>query len=154
MRSGGTGGFEHINNHPEKRKQVSRISSETGKGIVRHVPTAEEREASKQRNLRMKELGIGPFSQDAIAKANLNRIAPNLTGSKNGSYGTKFYYNLATKEKKRFKANDVIPEGWVGSVDYFESKKKTYWYNNGFKSFLLKVGDPKTEQSGLVKGRL
>jgi hypothetical protein len=154
MRSGGIGGFEHINNNPEKRKQVSRISSEKGKGIVRHVPTAEEREASKQRNFRMKELGIGPFSQEALAKANLNRIAPNLTGSKNGSYGTKFYYNLATKEKKRFGPDDVIPTGWVSSVDYFESKKKTHWYNNGSKSFLLKIGDSKIEQLGLVKGRL
>ena len=154
MRSGGVGGFEHINNNPEKRKQVSKIASETGKGIVRHVPTAEEREGSRQRNLRMKELGVGPFSQAAIKKANLNRVPANLTGSRNGSYGTKFYYNPATKEKKRFNPGDTIPDGWTSSLEYFEEKKKTHWYNNGSKSYLCKIDDFRIERLGLVKGRL
>jgi hypothetical protein len=158
MRSGGIGGFEHINTDPEKRKQVSKKSSDTNKGICRHIPTQEEREASRQRNLKMKELGIGPYHPDIIKKAakNINRqaIAEKVSGSNNGSYGTKFYYNLITKEKKRFRPDNVIPGGWVSSVDYFESKKKTHWYNNGVKSFLLKIGDPKIKQLGLVRGRL
>lgn len=158
MRSGGIGGFEHINSNPEKRKQVSKQSSNSNKGICRHIPTPEEKEASRKRNLMMIELGIGPYSPESKMKSkqNINRelISEKLKGSNNGSYGTKFYYNLTTKEKKRFRPGDVIPEGWVSSVDYFESKKKTHWYNNGSKSFLLKVGDPKIEQLRLVKGRL
>jgi hypothetical protein len=158
MRSGGIGGFEHINNNPTLRKQVSKIASESGKGIQRHIPTVEEKEESRQRNLKMKELGIGPYSPEAKAKALANRdntaISQKVSGSNNGAYGTKFYYNPVTKEKKRFNSTNTIPKGWFSSVDYFESKKKTHWYNDGSKSYLLKVGDPKVETLGLVKGRI
>ena len=158
MRSGGVGGFEHINNNPTLRKQVSKIASESGKGIQRHIPTLEEKEASRQRNLMMKELGIGPYSPESKAKAVANRdndaISQKVSGSNNGAYGTRFYYNPITKEKKRFNSKDTIPDGWFNSVDYFESKKKTHWYNDGSKSYLLKIGDSKVELLGLVKGRL
>lgn len=158
MRSGGIGGFEHINNNPTLRKQVSKIASESGKGIQRHIPTLEEKEASRQRNLMMKELGIGPYSPVAKAKAVANRdniaISQKVSGSNNGAYGTRFYYNPVTKEKKRFNSTDAIIDGWVSSVDYFESKKKTHWYNDGSKSYLLKIGDSKVELLGLVKGRI
>jgi hypothetical protein len=158
MRSGGIGGFEHINNNPELRKQVSKIASESGKGIRRHIPTAEEIKASRQRNLTMKELGTGPYSPEAKAKAVANRdnvaISQKVSGSNNGSYGTKFYYNPITREKKRFNLTDTIPDGWVNSIDYFEAKKKTHWYNNGSKSYLCKIGDTKIKELGLVKGRL
>jgi len=158
MRSGGIGGFEHINRDPVNRKRVSSISSLANKGKSRHIPTEKEREASRQRNNKMKELGIGPFSPEAKKKSkeNINResISEKLSGSNNGSYGTRFYFNLLTKEKKRFGPSDVIPEGWVNSVEYAEAKKKTHWYNDGFKSYLYKIGDTRIEQLGLVKGRL
>lgn len=158
MRSGGVGGFEHINQNLKRRKKVSKLSSLANKGVCRHIPTKEEREASRQRNNRMRELGIGPYSVEAKRKSkeNINResISKKLSGSNNGSYGTRFYINLVTKEKKRFKPEDVVPEGWVNSVEYFEGKKKTHWYNDGSKSYLLKIGDPKVELLGLVKGRL
>jgi hypothetical protein len=158
MRSGGIGGFEHINNNPELRKQVSKIASESGKGIQRHIPTVEEREASRQRNSMMKELGIGAYSPEAKAKAVANRdntiVSKKVSGSNNGAYGTRFYYNTVTKQKKRFSPTDIISEEWVSSVDYFESKKKTHWYNDRSKSYLLKIVDPKIELLGLIKGRI
>ena len=158
MRSGGIGGFEHINNNPENRKRVSELSSIANKGVSRHIPTSAEKEKSRQRNLMMKELGIGPYSATAKEKARQNTpyevISQRVSGSNNGAYGTRFYYNLVTKEKKRFNSKDTIPDGWFCSVDYYESKKKTHWYNDGSKSYLLKIGDSKVELLGLVKGRL
>jgi len=158
MRSGGVGGFEHINLNPEIRNRVSMASSNANKGICRHVPTPEEKEASRQRNLIMKELGLGPYTHEAIKKHKDNTpydiISQKVSGANNGSYGTKFYYNLLTKEKKRFKPTDDIPPEWVNSIEYFEGKKNTHWYNDGVKSYLCKLGDPKIEMLGLVRGRL
>lgn len=57
-------------------------------------------------------------------KQRSENISKKVSGSNNGSYGSKFYYNLITKEKRRFKHNDIIPDGWVCSIDYFESKKR------------------------------
>lgn len=158
MRPGGVGGFEHINQNPEHRKKVSKLSSLANKGVCRHVPTEEEREASRQRNNRMKELGIGPYSSDAIRKHKENIpydiISQKVSGINNGSYGSKFYYNPITKEKKRFKLVDEIPIGWVKSVEYFEGKKQTHWYNDGIKNYLCKIHDPKINKLNLVRGRL
>jgi len=158
MRSGGTGGFEHINNDPKNRKRVSELSSKANKGICRHVPTEKEKEASRQRNLIMKELGIGAYSPEAMKKAVLNRdtssISKKLSGKNNSAHGSKFYYNLTTKVKKRFKPGDLIPEGWVRSLEYFESKKQTHWYNDGNKNYLLKINDPKIDLLKLIKGRI
>ena len=104
----------------------------------------------------MKELGIGAFSPESKQKSIENRgdFSEKITGSNNGSFGTKFYFNIITKEKKRFRPDDVIPEGWVNSVEYADARKKTHWYNDGSKNYLLRNGDIKVELLGLVRGRL
>lgn len=158
MRSGGIGGFEHINKNSEERKRVSALSSKFNKGVCRHIPTQEERLASSERNKKMKESGVGPYSFEAKAKAYKNRdhskISEKVSGKKNGAYGSKFYRNLYTGEKKRFKLNEQIPEGWVPSLEYTESCKKTHWYNDGIRNYLLDKNNFKIKSLNLKKGRL
>ena len=71
-----------------------------------------------------------------------------------GYYGSKFFYNPTTNERKRFKSTDIISEGWINSLEYAESQKKTNWFNDGTKNYLLKIGDSKIEKLGLIRGRL
>jgi hypothetical protein len=165
MRSGGVGGFEHINSIPkENRPNIKAYKQKIESGEIKVGGTQNwtEETYSKVRKTgwsKLVEMGIvNPNNWEGLTEEQRKQRSENLTkklsGSNNGSYGTKFYYNPITNEKKRFAHDDVIPAGWVCSVDYFESKKKTHWYNNGSKSYLCKIGDPRIEQLGLVKGRL
>jgi hypothetical protein len=165
MRSGGIGGFEHINSIPKEDRpniKAYRQKVDSGEIIVGGTQNWTEETYNKVRQTgwsKLVEMGLlNPNTWENLTEEQRKERSENLSkkvsGSNNGSYGTKFYYNLITKEKKRFRPEDIIPNGWVSSVDYFESKKKTHWYNNGSKSFLLKIGDPKIQQLGLVKGRL
>lgn len=165
MRSGGIGGFEHINSIPKEDRpniKAYRQKVDSGEITVGGTQNWTEETYNKVRQTgwsKLVEMGLlNPNTWENLTEEQRKERSENLSkkvsGSNNGSYGTKFYYNLITKEKKRFRPEDIIPNGWVSSVDYFESKKKTHWYNNGSKSFLLKIGDPKIQQFGLVKGRL
>jgi hypothetical protein len=165
MRSGGIGGFEHINSIPKEDRpniKAYRQKVDSGEIIVGGTQNWTEETYNKVRKTgwsKLVEMGLlNPNTWENLTEEQRKERSENLSkkvsGSNNGSYGTKFYYNITTKEKKRFGPEDVIPNGWVSSVDYFESKKKTHWYNDGSKSFLLKIGDPKIQQLGLVNGRL
>jgi len=165
MKPGGTGGFEHINSIPkEDRPNIKAYRQKYERGEIKTGGTENwtEETYKKVRQTswsKLVDMGlINPNTYENLTKEQRKErnknISKKVSGSNNGSYKTKFYYNLTTKEKKRFKPEDIIPEGWVSSLDYFESKKKTHWYNNGVKTFLLKIDDPKIELLNLVKGRL
>lgn len=165
MRSGGIGGFEHINSMPKEDRP--NIKSYRRKVVSGEIKVGGTQNWTEETYNKVRQTGWSKLVEQGIINPNQwahltaeerNQRAENLSkkvsGSNNGNYGTKTYYNPDTKEKKRFRTGDVVPEGWVNSVEYFEGKKKTHWYNDGSKSYLLKIGDPKVELLGLVKGRL
>lgn len=165
MRSGGIGGFEHINSIPkEDRPNIKSYRHKVASGEIKVGGTQNwtEETYNKVRQTgwsKLMEQGIVNPNQwehltDDERKQRSENLSKKLTGSGNGSFGTKFYYNPVTKEKKRFRPEDIIPEGWVNSIEHFEAKKKTHWYNDGSKSYLLKIGDPKVDLLGLIRGRL
>lgn len=165
MRSGGIGGFEHINSIPKSERpniKSQRQKIDSGEIKIGGTKNWTEETYNKVRQTgwsRLIEKGLlNPNTWENLTeeqrRERIENLSKKLLGNNNGAYGTKFYYNPTTKEKKRFKPTDIIPEGWVVSIDYFESKKKTHWYNDGSKSYLLKIGDSKIELLGLVKGRL
>ena len=165
MRSGGIGGFEHINAIPKKeRPNIKSLKNKIELGEIKIGGTEQwtEKSYNKVRQTswsKLVEKGLlNPNQWEGLTanqqKERSENLSKKVSGSNNGSYGSKFYYNIATQEKKRFKSTDSIPEQWVSSVEYFESKKKTHWYNDGVKSYLLKIDDPKIKKLELLKGRL
>lgn len=165
MRSGGVGGFEHINSIPkEQRVNVLAYKQKVESGEIKVGGTKNwtDNTYNKVRQTgwsKLVEQGLVNLNSwggltDEQRKDRSKNLSKKLSGNSNGSYGTKFYYNPVTKERKRFKPADNIPEGWVNSIEYFESKKKTHWYNDGSKNYLLKTTDTRITELRLIKGRL
>jgi len=134
IRSGGVGGFEHINSQPkETRINIIEYKRKTQSGEIRTGGTAH-------------------WTPDSYKKL---QDAGRLTkGDCNGNYGTKYYTNLQTNESRRFKPTDTIPDGWVQSVEYRESQKTVRWYNDGSRNYFLKIDDPKIKNLELASGRV
>jgi len=155
MKEGGIGGFGHINNNPQLREKVTQLSREKNKGKCRHIPTPAERKASSERNKRNKELLLGAYSEEAMQKrreASKKNGGP--SGERNGMFGSKVYINLKTKEKRRYLPGENIPKGWIPSLEYQETKKKKFWYNDTKTEYLLDPKDNKIYEKGLLRGRL
>ena len=162
IKPGGLGGFYHINNNPEKRQHTSMLSSMKNKGQVRHRPTAEEKEASKIRNKKMYELGIGPYSKESKEKCKQlvyseekrRRLRAVMKGKNNGMFGSAFYVNMDTNEKRRFLKNEIIPDGWVTIVQMKQSTMKKNWYHDDTRNFLVDKDDERIQAFNWKRGRL
>jgi hypothetical protein len=143
IKSGGHGGFEHLNSNPEMREYVSAMASKKNKGknLRANSPMSyEERQKISERNKKNKELGLANWSEKAKEKHRqaISKRDFKLTssfGEKNSGFGAKHYINLETFEKKKFYRTELVPDGWVPSVEYFESKKETSWFNDGIKNY-------------------
>jgi hypothetical protein len=157
IKEGGLGGFDHINNNPElnARRQAA-LREAVGKqqqdpNYINFSQTEKGRTIISQRNKYLAKNKLGPYSIESIERRKAVGCGGPI-GSKNGAFGSKTYINLETLEKKKFLRNEVIPNGWVPSLEYQESKKETHWYNDGITNFLLKKDNPKTES--LIRGRI
>ncbi len=161
IKEGGLGGFEHINNNPELnalRQAASREAirkKQQDPNYINFSQTEKGRNIISQRNTYLAKNKLGPYSVESIERrktAFLRKAGGGPIGSKNGAFGSKTYINLETQEKKKFLRTELIPNGWVPSLEYQESKKETHWYNDGITNFLLKKDNPKTES--LIRGRI
>ena len=157
IRIGGIGGFNHINKNPEERARVTLLSKTKNKGMKKRSRTDAEKLASSNRNKKMYELGIGPYSQEA--KNNYKSSRKNLDyswakGENNSMYGRFKYLNLTTYETKFFKTGEEVPNGWIKTIDYKESKMIRNWFNDGSKNYLLDKTSPKIQDLDLKRGRL
>ena len=159
IKEGGLGGFDHINNNPELNARRLAASLEAIKknqqdpNYINFSQTEKGRNIISQRNIHMATYNLGQYSRESIERRKAAGWGGGgQIGSKNGAFGSKTYMNLETQEKKKFLRTEVIPNGWVPSLEYQESKKETHWYNDGITNFLLKTDNPKTES--LIRGRI
>lgn len=159
IKEGGLGGFDHIHNNPElndRRLVASREAikkNQQDPNYINFSQTVKGRNIISQRNIHLARNKSGPYSIESIERrkaAGWGTAGP--IGSKNGAFGSKTYINLETQEKKKFIRTEYIPNGWVPSLEYQESKKKAHWYNDGITNFILKKNNPKTES--LIRGRI
>jgi len=178
MHKGGLGGWEHINQDPEKRKEVSSQASKRVKelklGGTRHWT---EETWNKVRNTSFAELiKHGIFDPDTWSRMSeeekekrRKNLSNKLSGEGNGSYGTKIYINenhigdlppSKILNKQRYKPGEQ-PEGWIPISEWKDRKKNKnsnsygrHWYNDGQKNYYLYPTDAKIEELKLEKRRL
>ena len=162
IRVGGIGGFNHINNDPDERARVTELSRIKNKNKRRHIPTAEERLATSERNKLNLRLGIGPYSVDAKEKAaefkrsqaHRDHMREIMRGERNVMHGSAFYLDTLTNEKKRFMKGDPIPDGWVKLTNYRESRMIKNWYHDGVKNYLIDKDSHLIHELNLTRGRI
>jgi hypothetical protein len=155
MHKGGLGGFEHINNDPVKRKEVTRLSAKRNKelglgGTKNWTEKSIEKMQSHSWGNKIKA-GWSPnnwskMSDDRKEEVR-NKISKASSGTGNSQFGRMWISNILTKEVKRITITDAIPEGWV------RGKKghliKECWVNNGVKEHFI---DLSKKQEYLDKG--
>lgn len=155
MHKGGYGGFEHINNDPIKRKEVTRLSAKRNKelglgGTKNWTEKSIEKMQAHSWGNKIKA-GWSPnnwskMSSDKKEQVR-NKISKASTGSGNSQYGRIWISNVLTKEFKRITINDTIPEGWVRGKKGHLSKK--LWVNNNIKEHYILT---EKEQDYIIKG--
>lgn len=178
MHKGGSGGWEHINLNPSKRKEVNAQSSKRVKELKLGGTQHWSNETWKKvRSTSWSELiKLGKFNPDTWAnlteeakQARRENISTKVTGKNNGSYGTKIYIDEAyigklppsnVLNKQRYKLGEQ-PKGWIPVTKWRERKKnkKTnaygrHWYNDSQKNYYLYPTDAKIIELQLTKGRL
>ena len=166
MKIGGFGGWDHVNfdDATNKHRLVQcrkKIADLTKNGVWNiHQKTLEYRQKVADRNRQNYINKTGPYADTVIEKNKMylqsvefrNKRSLESKGDLNSSYGSKWCVNLKTGERKRFSANDTISNEWAYIKEMNENQKKTHWFNDGVKNYLLPLDDPRRGQ--LVKGRL
>lgn len=166
LRTGGVGGFEHINNIPkEKRPNLKRLKEKLLSGEIKVGGT---QNWSKDSWIKVRSTSWSSKIKDGWSPNNWakmgeeqkenvrKKISNSVIGEKNSQYGTKFYIHpddLSTKI--RFKEGSQ-PAGWLWVKDFYEQQKKNSkrWYNDGIKNYYLILPNPLIDELGLVKGRI
>ena len=154
MHKGGLGGWDHHNGsiaHIEASKRGGKTSAKLLNDFI-----AEQKANNTQWWKEWydkvcetnKELTIRALSPKAKAKRkNTFRKIKHQSGKANSQFGRIWISNVLTKEVKRIKISDTIPEGWV------RGKKghliKDCWVNNGVKEHFI---DLSKKQDYLDKG--
>ena len=161
MHKGGPGGFEHINNDPVKRKEISLLSAkrnkELGIGGTKHwtEKSIEKMQAHSWGN--KIRTGWDPNNWDRMSNAKKEEVRSKIskasTGSGNSQFGRIWISNISTKEVRRIKVTDPIPEGWVrGKKGHTVTK---CWVNNGIKEhYILLEKEQEYKIKGFSRGRL
>jgi hypothetical protein len=178
MHKGGLGGFEHINLDPKKRLEVSNQSSkrnkELGLGGTQHWTDETWKKVRETSWIELIRQGVfdpntwASMSDDEKEKRRKN-ISNKVSGSNNGSYGTKIYIDenhngdlppANILNKQRFKPGEQ-PKGWIPVTEWKDRKKNKkanaygrHWYNDGQKNYYLYPTDAKIIELRLEKRRL
>ena len=161
MHEGGHGGFMHINNSPpSERKNLIALKNKIKNGEISVGGTqnwTEESFAKARKQCRLNnELGLtsGWHHTDEAKQ----KLSDAMNTESNNMLGNVWCINTNTEERKPFK-KDAIPDGWITTTEYKDSKKNKSnpqygkkWYNDGVNSFML---HPLNEQTNdLLLGRL
>lgn len=132
VRTGGIGGWNHINSNPEKyraaRSARSKLLAARGDNPFKNPEWQKKHNAMNNPEI-VKSLCERAHSPAATAKrkATLKRNK-HQQGEKNSQFGRHWISNPITKEVKRITMNDAIPEGWVKGKKGFVPKM--CWVNN------------------------
>jgi hypothetical protein len=161
MHKGGYGGFEHINNNPVKRKEVTRLAAirnkELGLGGTKNwtEKSIEKMQAHSWGN----KIKAGWSPNNWIKMSNdkkeeiRNKISKASTGTGNSQYGRIWISNELTKEVKRITIHDAIPDGWVRGKKGHRIKE--CWVNNGVKEHFINLSKKQEYlDKGFIAGRL
>ncbi len=180
LRTGGIGGFEHINFLPkEKRKNLIALRKKIKEGL-KVGGTQYWTEASYEK---VRQTGWSYLVKKGIINLNTwedlteeqreirrNKLSKRVSGSGNPCYGTRLYINKDYKEKlpsiiilnqkNRFKEGEQ-PKGWILLSDWRDSKKNKnspvygrHWYNDGKINYYLYPNDNKIKDLNLTKKRI
>lgn len=174
MHTGGTGGFEHINNNPTARQQLTEFNSTNHKtlnigGTQHWTQDSWERVNYQSWGNKRKRGEVYPNSWDNLSseerQIRCNKISHQILGEKNGSYGTRWYIDssyigLDIKSNiKRFKEG-TQPNNWILISEWKDHRKKNnrakgrHWYNNGYTNYFLYPTDNNIIEFSLIRGRL
>lgn len=169
MRSGGVGGFDHINSLPkEQRSNIKAYKQKVKSGEIKVGGTQNWTDETWNK---VRQTGWGKLSKQGLVNPNSwegltedqrkersEHLSNKLSGSNNGSYGKKWCVKYDADDLADRKLFQEVPEGWITTSEWKDNKKnKTSnaygrrWYNNGVENFYLKSTD---DTNGLVKGRL
>jgi len=159
LRTGGIGGWEHINNLPkEDRPNVIEYKRKVASGEIKVGGTDNWTSESKLR------ITNGSIKGSLIARVNAHTPAAKekrkLTrarikfqqGENNSQYGLIWISNIETKEVKRIKKDEEVPSGWTtGKRGHV---MKTCWINNGIEERIIQLTEKEYYiQNGYVRGR-
>lgn len=178
MHKGGLGGWEHVNLDPNKRKEVSALSSKRAKefksgGTQYWSEESWRRVRAHSWSEQIKKGKLNPntwvYLIEEEKQARRKNISTKVSGKGNGSYGTKIYIdethtgNLPPSNilnKQRYIPGDQ-PKGWITTTEWKDRKKNKksnaygrHWYNDNQKNYYLYPTDAKIIELQLTKGRL
>ena len=126
--SGGDGGWDHWNG-TEKHREMCRVGGKKSIEIqkinnrvfgfgeyIRNL-TNEQREERRERSI------VNFQSSQSKIKRSLKFLEiGHQQGKKNSQFGTRWYVNINTRERKKFKEGNQ-PKGWITSVEFRSSLK-------------------------------
>jgi len=180
LRTGGIGGFEHINSKPkEKRINLLSLSNKRKNGLKLGGTQNWTKESwNKVRQTGWSKLfkkGIlNPNTWEDLTKEQrqkrIKNLSQKISGNKNGSYGIYFYIDpyykgklpsiIVLNKNHRYKEGKQ-PKGWIRLIEYREKQKKKnssaygrHWYNDSKKNYYLYPDDIRITKLNLIKKRL
>lgn len=169
IKTGGLGGFYHINQFPiEERPNIiaSREKLKNGELIVggsKHWNESSFEKVKEQARInakRNRELGLCIVKGDKHTDETRKKLSLKSSGENNSNYGKKWYVEKDTENvaaRKSF-VPGTEPEGYITCEEWKRNKLKgtgntygTHWYNNGEISKLFRDDNV---PEGWIKGRL
>lgn len=156
LRTGGIGGFEHINNLPIcERPNIKEYKRKVASGEIK-VGGTQHWSADSRRKVaeiaRHNHIYANTESAANKRKDTFKRIQ-HSKGEKNSQYGRYWISNIDTKEIKRINSDEIIPVGWVRGKK--GKSMKTCWINKDSEEFIINLNVlDKCISDGYNKGRI
>ena len=143
---GGKGGWQHINNDPSKRKEVSEIAKTWCKEN-NWVPSDFWTEDNRKTVI----ANAKKIQKKATEAA---RSVPKHIVS-NHCLGSRFYIDPCSLQRKRF-IQEKQPSGWILLKEHYELTRTIpeRWFNDGNRNYLIPYSDSRVKDLNLVRGRI
>lgn len=179
LRTGGLGGFEHINSLPKcERPNIKEYKRKVASGEIKVGGTQNwtEDTFNKVRETGWAKLVLGGVVNpntwatltETERKERAQKISKKVSGQNNGAYGTHIYVDPSINilppsnvlNKNRFKVGEQ-PAGWIPISEWRDRRKNKKngaygrkWFNDSQKNYYLLPSDAKIVELNLTAGRL
>lgn len=166
LRSGGIGGFEHINFlSKDERINIKKFKEKVASGELKvggtaHWSPESYKKAANQARLNNLWRHTSGWTHTEESK---KIIREKVSGKNNGNYGKIWCVEISAldcKNRKSFNKNE-IPKNWIPCTDWQDRKKNKsssaygrHWYNDGVKNYYLYPTDKLIKELNLEKRRL